>query len=1189
MAAGQKVCFAQVGANLVNAHTGARETLKPARIRGVVSQGMICSQLELGLGEDHTGIIVLPGDAPVGTPLDDYLGDTILDLEVTPNRLDCLSILGVAHETAALTGKTVTHPEVSYPEEGPPLDRQISIRIDDPDLCRRYTASLISGVTIGPSPRWLQDRLTKTGLRPINNVVDVTNYVMLEYNQPLHAFDYDRLQDRTVVVRRARPGESLTTLDGVERRLDPDVLVIADGRDPIGIGGVIGGARSEIGPATSNVLLESATFDGYNNRRTAQKFGLHTEATLRFEKGLRPQLAPIALRRATQLIRETAGGRVSPGIVDVFPDQQYLPQTVGLTSARLRKVLGMDVDLDTVERVLGSLGLETRRLGPDRLEADVPYWRNDITIEDDLVEEVVRIIGYDAVPVTMLATPIPSLQQSRDRRVTDRVKDALAALGMQEVINYPLVSREDLAKAAWEGPAKDALRVANPMNAAEDCLRPTLRPSLLASLAANQGEGTGPLRLFEVGRVFLPRPHDLPEERETASGIMAGQRRPPSWLEAGPESGGSLDFYDAKGVVVGLLEQLGTAASLRTRRATLLPSRASRLGQAGRPGCRRRGRGRRVRPGQIRPDGQTGLLLRARPGRPAARPARVRSPVLFYIPIPGGHARPGLGAALPRLRGCRAGHHCPPPPGGAGGTFRSLHRGKRPRRRQVFGLSGIFPGARPHPDQRGGGPLSSGAPGQLGAERPRQRCGARPRPRRQANAAAPVPGGQSQRNAMTTRVSHHAGSHEHGHRHVEQDMLSVEQAYQRIMAGFRPLEPEETPLLEALGRVLAADVRSPLDLPPTANSGMDGYALRWEDIQDASPETPRVLSVIGVVAAGQVPSQTVTPGKAVRIMTGASLPRRGRHSGALRGNRRGAAQGGGSTPGRGGGHGRPPPRLQRAPRGRGCTPGPACPGIGDSGAGRGGGSAGLLGHGDRPGGPASGGGRVGHWRRADAARTAPGRRQNLRQQQLQHGRLGHPLRGHPQDAGHRPGQHGGPPRQAGSRVGSGLDRYVGRRVQGRLRHRKGSPDPEGRDELLVGAHAAGQAPGLRPRQGSGGNPVPLLGLPGNPVSAMVAFEMFARPAILTMLGRTRLPRPAVEGVLTAPIFNADGRRVYARVEVERRNGSYYATPCGPQGSNILTSMSRANGLAICPENLSTKRAGERVDIIMLDWNEEVEV
>ncbi len=561
VAAGQKVCFAQVGANLVNAHTGARETLKPARIRGVVSQGMICSQLELGLGEDHTGIIVLPGDAPVGTPLDDYLGDTILDLEVTPNRLDCLSILGVAHETAALTGKTVTHPEVSYPEEGPPLDRQISIRIDDPDLCRRYTASLISGVTIGPSPRWLQDRLTKTGLRPINNVVDVTNYVMLEYNQPLHAFDYDRLQDRTVVVRRARPGESLTTLDGVERRLDPDVLVIADGRDPIGIGGVIGGARSEIGPATSNVLLESATFDGYNNRRTAQKFGLHTEATLRFEKGLRPQLAPIALRRATQLIRETAGGRVSPGIVDVFPDQQYLPQTVGLTSARLRKVLGMDVDLDTVERVLGSLGLETRRLGPDRLEADVPYWRNDITIEDDLVEEVVRIIGYDAVPVTMLATPIPSLQQSRDRRVTDRVKDALAALGMQEVINYPLVSREDLAKAAWEGPAKDALRVANPMNAAEDCLRPTLRPSLLASLAANQGEGTGPLRLFEVGRVFLPRPHDLPEERETASGIMAGQRRPPSWLEAGPESGGSLDFYDAKGVVVGLLEQLGTAAS----------------------------------------------------------------------------------------------------------------------------------------------------------------------------------------------------------------------------------------------------------------------------------------------------------------------------------------------------------------------------------------------------------------------------------------------------------------------------------------------------------------------------------------------------------------------------------------------------------------------------------------------------
>ena len=215
--AGQKICFASVGANLINAHSGKHEPLKPATIRGVVSQGMICSELELGLGEDHTGIIVLPDDAPVGAPLDSYLGDTILDLEVTPNRLDCLSVLGVAHEVAALAGGTVREPEISYLEEGPALSEQVSISVADPDLCYRYTASLISGVSIGPSPHWLQERLTKAGLRPINNVVDVTNYVMLEYNQPLHAFDFDKLKEKTIVVRRAKSGEVLVTLDGVER------------------------------------------------------------------------------------------------------------------------------------------------------------------------------------------------------------------------------------------------------------------------------------------------------------------------------------------------------------------------------------------------------------------------------------------------------------------------------------------------------------------------------------------------------------------------------------------------------------------------------------------------------------------------------------------------------------------------------------------------------------------------------------------------------------------------------------------------------------------------------------------------------------------------------------------------------------------------------------------------------------
>ena len=559
VAAGQKVCFAKVGAAIYNTHTSQRETLKPARIRGVLSQGMICSEVELGLGQDHNGIVVLPDNAPVGMPLDQYLGDTILDLEVTANRVDCLSVLGVAHEVAALTGKAVREPDTSYPEEGPAIGTQVSISIADPDLCHRYTASLIQGVKVGPSPQWLQKRLTQVGMRPINNVVDVTNYVMLEYNQPLHAFDFDKLQERTVIVRRARPGEPLTTLDGVQRQLDSEVLLIADAHDPVGIGGVIGGAGSQIGPETKNVLLESATFNSRNNRRTAQALHLRTEATLRFEKGLRPELAPLALRRAAQLIQQVAGGLVARGIVDVFPDRARPTTTVRLSVARLKKVLGMELPIEKAEEVLRSLGFHCQRQDPATLLVTVPYWRTDIAIEDDLVEEVVRIVGYDAVPTTMLATPIPDHQPAPMHGLQERVRDALAAAGMQEVITYPLVRLEELEKVGQLDRGKLPLKIANPLSEERAYLRHTLRASLLASLADNQGHGEGPFRLFEVGRIFQPRPDDLPEERGVAAGVLAGRRWPPSWL-ADPPSADPLDFYDAKGVVAAVLEGLGVTA-----------------------------------------------------------------------------------------------------------------------------------------------------------------------------------------------------------------------------------------------------------------------------------------------------------------------------------------------------------------------------------------------------------------------------------------------------------------------------------------------------------------------------------------------------------------------------------------------------------------------------------------------------
>ena len=555
--AGQNICFAKVGANVYNTHTQRHETLKAAKIRGVESLGMICSAVELGLGDDHSGILVLPEDAPLGTSLDDYMGDTVLDLELTPNRLDCLSILGVAHEVAALTSKTVQEPDHHYEELGDAISKQIEINVEDQDLCRRYTASLIRGVKIGPSPQWLQDRLSRAGLRPINNVVDVTNFVMLEYNQPLHSFDYDLIKDHKVVVRRARSGELLTTLDDEERKLNTDHLVIADSDDAIGLGGVIGGANSEIDENTVNVLLESATFNGVNNRETARFFGLRTEATLRFEKGLRPELAPIALRRATGLIQEVAGGIVASGIVDILSEEGAEPPVVSLTTAKIRRMLGMEVDLSRVQELLESLGFTWERISETVLDVTVPYWRNDVNIEEDLVEEVVRIIGYDSVPTTMLSSPIPFQQYVPVIWIRDRIKDLLAAAGVQEVINYPLVTLQQLEQVGHLDSNVLPMRIANPMSSDREYLRTTLRVSLLATLAANQGQGSGSFRIFESGKVFFPRNGDLPDEREYVSGVLAGLRHEASWLE----DENMLDFYDAKGVVEMVLDRFGLLAT----------------------------------------------------------------------------------------------------------------------------------------------------------------------------------------------------------------------------------------------------------------------------------------------------------------------------------------------------------------------------------------------------------------------------------------------------------------------------------------------------------------------------------------------------------------------------------------------------------------------------------------------------
>ena len=573
VSAGQKICFARPGVTLMNMHNGRREELKPATIRGVVSEGMICSEAELEISDEHEGIIVLPNDAEPGTPLDDILGDTFLELELTPNRGDCLSILGVARELGAITGQQVRVPDVAYHESATPVSDLAQVTIADPDLCHRYTASVITGIAVGPSPHWLQDRLTRAGLRPINNVVDVTNYVMLEFNQPLHAFDLDTVADHRVVVRRATDGEKFNTLDNVERTLNSDNLLIADPEQAIGIGGVMGGANSEITPSTRNMLLESATFHNLNNRRTATELNLRTEASQRFEKGLRPELAPIALRRATQLILETAGGEAAAGIIDVFPagDQPVAP--VPLTVGRLRQILGMDLDMTRAASVLASLGIETRPTGPDSLEADPPYWRSDISIEEDLIEEVVRIIGYDEVPTTMLSSPIPYHQGNSMTALKDGLRDALAAAGMQETISYPLISPEDLQKLRLDHDDTELLlRVANPMSTEQDVLRPTLATSILNTLAYNRGHNDGGFRLFEMGRAFIPQADGLPVERELVAGVMSGPRSDANWLGDSQ----SLDFFDLSGALSAALERIGVSVAYESSVNTLFhPGRSA--------------------------------------------------------------------------------------------------------------------------------------------------------------------------------------------------------------------------------------------------------------------------------------------------------------------------------------------------------------------------------------------------------------------------------------------------------------------------------------------------------------------------------------------------------------------------------------------------------------------------------------
>lgn len=553
---GDKIAFASVGARLIDGHSGEVATLKPARIRGVASSGMICSEKELGISDRHDGIMVLPADAPLSTALADYLGDAVLSLDITPNRPDCLSVIGIAREVAALTGQSLRLPDYDYRETDAGIDNMVAVEITAPDLCPRYCATLITGVKLAESPPWMQRRLLASGMRPINNIVDITNYVMMEYGQPLHAFDYESIGGSKIIVRRAAEGERIFTLDGQERQLSGDMLVIADDAWPVAVAGVMGGASSEVVENTTTILLEAASFKPSSIHYTGRTLRLPSEACMRFERGISPSLTLPALRRATQLIAELAGGKVAKGIIDVYPGKKE-KEPLKLPTGEVNRLLGVEFSEKQITNTLNSLGFDCRPVASDsEVAVSVPYWRSDINLTVDLVEEVARVIGYDRIPTTMLSRPIPGQNPEPITGLKRKIVSHLAGYGFQEILSYSLTSLEMLNRVSRDNLESAALRVANPMSSEQEYLRTSLRANLLATLAANRRYDDGGIKLFELSRVYRPRPGDLPDERETLCGLLSGPLLDESWFG----SGESADFFAVKGVVEALLSQLGVTA-----------------------------------------------------------------------------------------------------------------------------------------------------------------------------------------------------------------------------------------------------------------------------------------------------------------------------------------------------------------------------------------------------------------------------------------------------------------------------------------------------------------------------------------------------------------------------------------------------------------------------------------------------
>lgn len=586
IAVGDVVPYADTGAEIVDGHTGERAVLRPQPMRGIVSEGMVLSAKELGLGEDHEGILQLERSLPVGALLRDVLGETIIQLEIAPNRPDALSVLGVAREASAILATAVRQPALE------PLAYRLdpallTVRIEDAEACPRFAAAYLTGVRIGASPAWMQQRLRAAGMRPIDAVVDVTNYVMLELGQPLHAYDADRLRGRALVARLARHNESLRTLDGVDRILRPSDLVIADEERALGLAGIMGGEDSEIRAATTTIALECASFEPRRVRRTTEAHGLHgssgSAAARRFGLDLSPETVPIALARAVHLLRELTGAHLA-GATDVYPRPHQVPN-VRLRFSDIERVLGAEIGREEAVDALRRLGFAHAELG-DQLVVTPPAIRTDIGIPEDIVEEVARIVGYDRIPVRVPTGVLPLHERHPLEQLRERVRDVLVGFGLQETISYALIDAAWLGRLTPDGApiAPEPLPITNPTTEAQSVLRTTLRASLLDTASRNLRHRRG-VAIFEIDPVYLPRTGDLPEERWTIGILLAGQAEPAieseTWLTAERD----WDWYDILGMTRGLADALHLGAfDDRTPRAApgLHPARSYTVSHRGR-------------------------------------------------------------------------------------------------------------------------------------------------------------------------------------------------------------------------------------------------------------------------------------------------------------------------------------------------------------------------------------------------------------------------------------------------------------------------------------------------------------------------------------------------------------------------------------------------------------------------------